>query len=156
MQAKKGDVVKVHYKGTLADGTVFDSSEGKEPLSFIIGQGHVIPGFENGIEGMAVGDKKTLNIPCAEAYGELVKEAVFDISAGSRLVLLHPETGEPMPVTIVKAEDGKVTLDGNHPLSGEALTFDVTLESISETDDCASEKGGECCGGGNGGCGCDH
>ncbi len=108
MKAKKGDAVKVHYKGTLADGAVFDSSEGREPLEFVIGGGQVIPGFENGVEGMEVGDQITINIPSSEAYGDVVPDAVVEIPAGQRLVLLHPATGEPMPVTIVSADNGVV------------------------------------------------
>lgn len=146
MKAKNGDAVKVHYKGTLSDGSVFDSSEGREPLGFVLGQGHVIPGFEKGVEGMEVGEKKTIHIPCAEAYGEVVKDAQVQIKSGERLVLLHPATGEPMPVTIVSAENGVLTLDGNHPLAGKDLTFDLTLDQIGE-----AEEG--CCGGS---CGCEH
>lgn len=150
MKAQKGDAVKVHYKGTLTDGTVFDSSEGREPLSFVLGQGHVIPGFDKGVEGMEIGESKTINIPCAEAYGDVVKDAQVQIPAGERLVLLHPSTGEPMPVTIVSAENGVLTLDGNHPLAGKDLTFDLTLDSIGE------EPSGCCGGSGDNSCGCNH
>lgn len=149
MQAKKGNTVKVHYKGSLTDGTVFDSSEGKDPLFFVVGKGQVIPGFENGVEGMTVGEQKILNIPCQEAYGEIVKEAVFDIPTGSRLVLLHPESGEPMPVTIVSAENGTLTLDGNHPLAGKDLTFDITLEEVGEEEECCNDSEHK-------GCSCKH
>ena len=155
MKAKKGDAVKVHYTGTLTDGTVFDSSEGKEPLAFVLGQGQIIPGFENGVEGMEVGAKKTINIASKDAYGDLVKEAIIEIPVGQKLVLLNPQTGEPMPVTIMAAEDGKLTLDGNHPLAGKALTFELTLESVGDAKDLKDE----CCGGhgdAEGGCGCKH
>ncbi|MGL4676260.1 MAG: FKBP-type peptidyl-prolyl cis-trans isomerase [Brevinema sp.] len=151
MKAKTGDAVKVHYKGTLSDGTVFDSSEGRDPLGFVLGQGHVIPGFDKGVEGMEVGEKKTVHIPCDEAYGKVVDEAVVEIPAGQRLVLLHPSSGEPMPVTIISAENGVLTLDGNHPLAGKDLNFDLTLDSIGELDE-HDHKHGEC--GCN--CGCDE
>ncbi|MDK2818915.1 MAG: peptidylprolyl isomerase [Spirochaetota bacterium] len=149
MKAKKGDAVKVHYTGKLTDGTVFDSSEGKDPLAFVIGQGQIIPGFEKGVEGMEVGATKTINIPTKDAYGDIVKEAVVEIPVGQKLVLLNPQSGEPMPVTIIAAENGKLTLDGNHPLAGKALTFELTLESVGEASD-------ECCGGGSEECGCSH
>ncbi len=110
MQAKKGDAVKVHYKGSLSDGTVFDSSEGREPLAFVLGQGHVIPGFDKGVEGMEIGESKTVHIPCSEAYGDVVADATIEIPAGQRLVLLHPSTGEPMPVTIFSAENESVSV----------------------------------------------
>lgn len=130
MKVEKGHTVKVHYKGTLSDGTVFDSSEGRDPLTFTIGQGQVIPGFEKGIEGMDIGETRELHIPCAEAYGEIVEDAVVSVDVGQRMVLVHPETGEAMPVTIVSAENGVVQLNGNHPLAGENLNFEITLESI--------------------------
>ncbi|MGL5956690.1 MAG: FKBP-type peptidyl-prolyl cis-trans isomerase [Brevinema sp.] len=148
MKAKKGDAVKVHYKGSLSDGSVFDSSEGKEPLGFVLGQGHVIPGFDKGVEGMEIGESKTIHILCDDAYGKVVDDAVVEIPAGQRLVLLHPSSGEPMPVTIVSAENGVLTLNGNHPLAGQDLTFDLTLDSIGEIDE--EEKGHECR------CGCEH
>lgn len=147
MKAKKGDVVKVHYKGTLSDGSVFDSSEGREPLAFVLGQGHVIPGFDKGVEGMSIGEQKNIHIPCADAYGDANEETILKIMAGQKLVLLHPESGEPIPVTIVSAEDGVVTVDAKHPLAGEDLDFDITLETIEEVT--------ECCGGSEG-CGCQH
>lgn len=141
--AKKGDAVKVHYKGTLDDNTVFDSSEGREPLAFVIGEGHVIPGFENATEGMAIGETKKIHIPSSEAYGDVVEQAVVEIPVGQRLVLLHPETGEPMPVTIIKAENGILTLDGNHPLAGKDLNFEITMEEIGEPE---SNSGACSCG----------
>lgn len=141
--AKKGDAVKVHYKGTLDDNTVFDSSEGREPLAFVIGEGHVIPGFENATEGMVIGETKKIHIPSSEAYGDVVEQAVVEIPVGQRLVLLHPETGEPMPVTIIKAENGILTLDGNHPLAGKDLNFEITMAEIGEPE---SNSGACSCG----------
>lgn len=130
MKIEKGHKVKVHYKGTLSDGTVFDSSEGRDPLEFTMGEGQVIPGFEKGIEGMDIGETKQIYIPCAEAYGEVLDDAIVSVNVGQRMVLVHPETGEAMPVTIVSAENGVLKLNGNHPLAGEDLNFDITLESV--------------------------
>jgi len=134
MSAKKGDLVEVHYKGILTDDSVFDSSEGKEPLEFTIGQGHVIPGFENAVEGMEIGESKTVDIEIKDAYGDIVPEAIIEIPVGQRLVLLNPETGEPMPVNIIKAENGILTIDGNHPLAGKDLTFEIKLENINPVE----------------------
>ncbi|MGL5255112.1 MAG: FKBP-type peptidyl-prolyl cis-trans isomerase [Brevinema sp.] len=153
-KAKKGNSVKVHYKGTLADKSVFDSSEGREPLEFVLGAGHVIPGFDNAVEGMEVGEKKTVNIPSDQAYGKVQENATVEIPVGQRLVLLHPETGEPMPVTIVKAEKGMLTLDGNHPLAGKDLTFELSLEEVSDAP-AHNHDHGDSCGCGSS-CGCDH
>ncbi|MGL4367064.1 MAG: FKBP-type peptidyl-prolyl cis-trans isomerase [Brevinemataceae bacterium] len=139
MPAKNGDVVFVHYKGFLNDGSVFDSSEGRDPLSFVVGQGHVIPGFEAAAVDMEVGESKTVHIPCKDAYGEFVEEAQINIPVGQTIVLLHPETGEPMPVKIVKAENGVLTIDGNHPLAGQDLNFEIVLESIGEVEDSDSD-----------------
>lgn len=157
-QAKKGDTVKVHYKGTLSDKSVFDSSEGREPLQFTIGAGHVIPGFENAAEGMSVGETKKVSILSKDAYGPVLLNATIEIPAGQRLVLLHPESGEPMPVTIIKAENGMLTLDGNHPLAGKDLNFEITLEEVSSTESCGcghdhSDSGCGC--DSKGGCGCE-
>ncbi|MCP4329073.1 MAG: peptidylprolyl isomerase [Alphaproteobacteria bacterium] len=139
--AKAGDTVKVHYAGSLADGTEFDSSNGREPLQFTIGAGQVIPGFDAAATGMAVGDKKTVEIPCADAYGEhdsnQVQEvdraqipAEIDISPGARLQASAPD-GAQLVLTVVAADDDKVTLDANHPLAGKDLTFEIEMVAIS-------------------------
>lgn len=155
-KAKKGDSVKVHYTGTLDDNSVFDSSEGRAPLEFVIGSGHVIPGFEKAAEGMTVGESKKVKISCTDAYGPIVPNATIEIPVGQRLVLLHPESGEPMPVTILKAENGMLSLDGNHPLAGKDLNFEIKLEGISEGHSHSHSHGdGESCGCGDG-CGCGH
>ncbi len=141
MTVKNGDKVKVHYKGTLADGVVFDSSEGREPLEFTIGQGQVIPGFENGVIGLSAGEKKIIIIPCAEAYGEYSDEAVFSIgkenlplgmepAAGQQLQMMSPE-GQVFQVIIKEVSGNEVKLDANHPLAGKDLTFELELVKIN-------------------------
>jgi FKBP-type peptidyl-prolyl cis-trans isomerase 2 len=139
-QAQRGDKVKVHYTGKLDDGTVFDSSEGREPLEFTLGQGQVIPGFEEGVVGMEPGDSKTLNIPPEQAYGPHRPEGVFEIERseippsiplqeGMRLQA-NQQGGRTVELTVVEFDDSKVTLDGNHPLAGKDLTFDIELAEI--------------------------
>jgi peptidylprolyl isomerase len=139
-QARAGDTVRVHYTGKLDDGTVFDSSVGGEPIEFILGAHHVIPGFEDGVAGMEVGDTKTILIPSDQAYGPYVDEMVLTISReqvplhitlelGEMLELSQP-SGESVTVRITDLTDATVTLDGNHPLAGEDLTFDLQLAEI--------------------------
>ena len=147
-QAKKGDKVKVHYTGRLEEGEVFDSSECREdecgcesgPLEFTIGEGNVIPGFEQAIIGMSPGETKTVVIPVDQAYGERVEEmvAVVDredipadlaLEVGNQLEVTQ-EDGHAFPVVIMEVTDSTVTLDGNHPLAGRALTFDLRLVEI--------------------------
>jgi peptidylprolyl isomerase len=139
--AKNGDKVKVHYTGTLDDGSVFDSSEGRDPLEFTLGSGQVIPGFDNGVSGMNIGDKKTIQIPCIEAYGEYRDELVFDITNENipegfvptigQQVQLGKEDGNFIIATICEIKTDAITLDGNHPLAGKDLTFDVELVALS-------------------------
>jgi FKBP-type peptidyl-prolyl cis-trans isomerase 2 len=140
-KAKSGDKVKVHYTGKLNNGEVFDSSDGKEPLEFVIGEHKIIPGFENGIIGMGKGDKKTINIPSDEAYGQYrdelranVERGQFppDISPeiGMQLKLETPE-GQPIIVIITEIADENITIDANHPLAGQDLTFDVELVEVA-------------------------
>jgi peptidylprolyl isomerase len=139
-QAKSGDTVRVHYSGRLDEGTQFDSSSGSDPLEFEIGAGQVIPGFENAITGMAPGDKVTVTIPADEAYGphrdEMVLEAPrseipdeLDPQVGQQLQLQHPN-GQAIPVVVTEVTDEVITLDGNHPLAGQDLTFDLELVEI--------------------------
>jgi len=136
--AADGDTVSIHYTGTLADGTAFDSSTGGPPLEFTIGQGQVILGFENAVRGMLVGDKKTVTIPCEEAYGrrkpELIQQvdrdripAEIDLKPGVQL-----QTSGSQPRGIVVTEVGKttVTLDANHQLAGRDLTFAIELVDL--------------------------
>lgn len=140
-QAKSGDTVQVHYTGTLSDGSTFDSSEGREPLEFTLGEGGVIPGFENAVIGMAVEESKEVTIPCVEAYGEhnvemvqeVPREALpgdMELELGMPLQAEAPD-GEVFVVTVTSLTDDKVILDGNHPLAGQDLTFNIQLVGIA-------------------------
>ncbi len=140
--AKKGDKVKVHYKGKLTSGEQFDSSEGREPLEFTVGAGQMIAGFDAAIPGMSVGEKKTINIAPAEAYGEKNKEAIIEfpksnIPADMKLepgmkLQLRNEAGQPIPVTVTEVKDDVIILDANHELAGKELIFDIELIEIAE------------------------
>ncbi len=140
-KAKTGDTVKVHYAGTLEDGTVFDSSEGRDPLEFKLGEGGIIPGFEQAVEGLEKGDSVTANISAEDAYGPYNEEMVFQVGAADVPEDLNPQVGEQLQVrqadgstvvVTVKAMDEKeVTLDANHPLAGKALTFEIELVEIA-------------------------
>ena len=140
-QVKSGDKINVHYTGRLTDGTLFDSSEGREPLEFQVGSGMVIKGFDEGMIGMSVGEKKTVHIPVTEAYGEvdLSYLAVFNkaeipsdipYEVGMQLNMHQDGTGQVMPVAVVEVTDTTITLDANHPLAGKDLIFDLELISI--------------------------
>jgi FKBP-type peptidyl-prolyl cis-trans isomerase 2 len=139
-QVKNGDTVKVHYQGKLTDGTTFDSSEGRQPLEFEVGSGSVIPGFDNGVIGMSVGDKKTINIPAEEAYGEVEEDRFMEFPINRFPPDLKPEvgmtltmsdgSGQQFPVAISDVRDDVVILDANHPLAGQELIFDVELMEI--------------------------
>lgn len=142
VQAKVGDTVKVHYTGKLNDGTVFDSSLEREPLQFSIGAGQVIPGFEQAIIGMSPGESKTQEIQSSEAYGPHRPEMVasvdcqqipddLPIALGQQLQLQH-SSGQVIPVVVTAVEDSTVTLDGNHPLAGEDLVFNIQLVELGE------------------------
>ncbi|MFO0793058.1 MAG: peptidylprolyl isomerase [Candidatus Brocadiaceae bacterium] len=136
-QAKHGDIVKVHYTGKLDDGTIFDSSQDREPLEFTIGGGEIIPGFEHAVIGMKSGELKTIKILADEAYGQYREEMIMvvdrngfpnDLKLGLGLQLqMRHESGQIVPVTVIDISDSDVTLDANHPLAGENLTFDITL-----------------------------
>ena len=140
-QAKAGDKISVHYTGKLTDGTLFDSSAEREPLEFEIGSGMVIKGFDEGVTGMTVGEKKTVHIPASEAYGDMNPEhmAVFNkaeipsdipYEVGMQLNMHQDGSGQVMPVTVVEVTDTTITLDANHPLAGKDLIFDLELISI--------------------------
>lgn len=139
-QAKKGDKVKVHYHGKLNDGSTFDSSNGRQPLEFEIGSGMVIKGFDEGITGMSVGDKKTISIPAEHAYGSVQEDMVIefprsnfppDITPEIGMTLnMHSENGEELPVVIKNINDETITLDANHPLAGKDLIFDIELVDL--------------------------
>ena len=138
---ENGSTVKVHYTGTLEGGEVFDSSEGRDPLQFTMGQGQLIPGFENAIMGLKVGDSTTTNIPSTEAYGEHNPEMEVVVAAaqlpegmepavGMQLQLNQPN-GQPIPCVITKVEGDQVTIDANHPLAGKDLTFKIEVVEIA-------------------------
>ncbi|GAA4414182.1 peptidylprolyl isomerase [Nibrella viscosa] len=140
-QAKAGDTVQVHYTGTLTDGTVFDSSKGREPLEFTLGSGQVIKGFDEGISGMEIGETRTVEIPVEEAYGPAHEEMIFtlerseipdDIPLEIGMTLNMHEDGNPQPVPVIVRDltDESVTLDANHPLAGQDLVFEVQLVDI--------------------------
>ncbi len=137
-KVKEGDTVKVHYTGKLKDGSIFDSSEEREPLEFTLGQGQLIPGFEKAVEGMEVGDSTTVDIPSDDAYGERREDLELEVSksdlpdniepeVGMQLQMQQQEDGRAIPVQITAVEDDFVKLDANHPLAGKDLTFDIEL-----------------------------
>jgi peptidylprolyl isomerase len=140
-QAKSGDSVKVHYTGTLTDGTQFDSSQSRDPLEFTLGAGNVIPGFDQGVTGMAAGDTKTIHIPAEEAYGprhdhltqDVPRSAMpadIELEQGMVLHAQGPE-GQTLNFTVVEFDDQAVKVDGNHPLAGKDLTFALELVAIA-------------------------
>ena len=138
--AKKGDKVKVHYHGKLTDGTTFDSSEGRSPLEFEIGSGQVIPGFDEGVTGLQVGEKRTVNIPADQAYGPVSEEQIVEFPRSQFPPEMTPEVGMPLQmsndqgqtfqVVIKEVKDDVVVLDANHPLAGKDLIFDIELVDI--------------------------
>lgn len=139
-QVKENDTVKVHYTGKLSNGQVFDSSEGREPLEATLGQGMLIPGFEKAIIDMKVNDKKTVNIPMEDAYGQ-VQEALFHKVDNSQLpegvkpeigmgLASRSEDGKEYQFRIAEVNDNHIVVDGNHPLAGHDLTFDLELVEI--------------------------
>ena len=140
MPIKNGDKVKVEYKGTLDDGTVFDSSEKHgEPLEFEIGAEQIIPGFENAVMGMENGEEKEFKLDATEAYGDrnpqLVQKIPKDqlpqeVVTGMMLVVALPN-GSQIPVKVTEVTDGWVTIDMNHPLAGEALNFKIKIVDVS-------------------------
>jgi peptidylprolyl isomerase len=140
MKAKQGDTVQVHYTGTLDDGRVFDSSEGRNPLEFTLGSGQVIKGFDAAVDGMSPGDSRRVTIPAHEAYGARRDDLVAVVDRDQFPDDLQPEVGQQLQVsqdgqtyvvivTDVNAEN--VTLDANHPLAGQDLTFELQLVSMS-------------------------
>lgn len=140
-EAKQGNTVKIHYTGKLDDGTVFDSSEGRDPLEFTIGDGNIIPGFEEAVVGMNEGDSVTTTIPSDKAYGPHHAEMVLNVdksqfppnidpSVGDQLQL-QQQDGRKIQVLVTEVSPESVTLDANHPLAGKDLTFDIELVSIA-------------------------
>lgn len=137
---KAGDKVKVHYHGRLRNGETFDSSQGREPLEFTVGNGDVIKGFDQGVMGMEPGEKKTVEIDVVDAYGEKQQEMLIEFPKAQLPADLKPEpdmqlmmnngSGQSFPVRIAEVKDESVVLDANHPLAGEDLIFDLELVSI--------------------------
>jgi peptidylprolyl isomerase len=139
-QAAAGDTVRIHYTGTLTDGTQFDSSSGRDPLEFELGSGQVIPGFDNAVDGMNVGDSKTVAIPPEEAYGVRHEQLVQEVPKSALPEELSPEVGmqlqsqgpdgQVMLLLVTEVADDTLTVDGNHPLAGQTLNFDIELVEI--------------------------
>ncbi|WP_108860945.1 peptidylprolyl isomerase [Ruegeria sp. Alg231-54] len=140
-EIKQGDTVRIHYTGTQLDGNVFDSSEGRDPLEFVVGTGQIIPGLDSAMPGLNIGDKKRVEIACVEAYGpinpaarqQIPREGIPDdipLDPGTQLQMQTPD-GQAVPVTVVEVDEATVTLDANHPLAGQDLIFDIEVVSIN-------------------------
>lgn len=140
LKAQNGDKVKVHYHGKLRSGETFDSSNGREPLEFELGTGQVIKGFDDGVKGMKIGDKKTVEIAVSDAYGEKQKEMIIEFPKDQfppgmnpevdAQLMMSDESGQQFPVTVAEIKENTIVLDANHPLSGQDLIFDLELVSI--------------------------
>jgi FKBP-type peptidyl-prolyl cis-trans isomerase 2 len=140
-QVKSGDTVKIHYTGKLGSGVVFDTSIEREPLEFTTGQGQVIPGFENAVMGMEIGQSKTFTVPFNEAYGPHNPELVMAVEKAKMPDDLNPHIGQHLQARqddgrvinfiVSNVTENEVTLDGNHPLAGQDLTFDIELVAVS-------------------------
>ena len=139
-QAKSGDTVKIHYTGTLDDGTQFDTSSGRDPLEFQLGGGQVIPGFDTAVTGMAVGESKSVRIEPDEAYGPRHEQLVQQVPRSALPDDLEPQVGmglqsqspdgQVMMLMVTEVADETITVDANHPLAGQALNFDIELVEI--------------------------
>lgn len=138
--AKKGDTVRIHYTGTLQDGSTFDSSEGRAPLEFVVGSGQIISGLDAAIPGMEMGEKKTVNVPCDAAYGavnDAARQAVprseipdnIPLDQGTQLQMQTPQ-GQVVMVAVADVTATQVVLDANHPLAGKDLTFAIEIVGI--------------------------
>lgn len=139
-QAKEGDKVRIHYTGRLDDGTVFDTSENRDPLEFKVGEGRVIPGFEEAVVGMDEGEEKTATIPAEQAYGPRRNDLLIAVEREALPEDVDPEVGQQLqmrandgqtvPVRVADVDEEKVVLDANHPLAGRDLTFDIHLVAV--------------------------
>jgi len=140
-KAKENDKVKVHYKGTLDDGTVFDSSEGRDPLEFTLGSGQIIQGFDDAVKGMEVNEKKKVHIASNDAYGQRRDDLIQEFpktalpedikcEVGQKLIT-ETEDGQKIPVYVTEVKDDTFIIDANHPLAGEDLNFELTLVEIA-------------------------
>lgn len=141
-KVEKGDTVQIHYTGKLDDGTVFDTSEGRDPIEFKVGDGEVIAGFDAAVEGMTPGEEKSFTLPAAEAYGPVMEELVLTVpkdqlpdglepQPGQMLQMQTPQ-GQVFQVTVVEVRDDELVLDANHPLAGKDLTFDIKVVGGAE------------------------
>ncbi len=138
--ATSGDTVRVHYTGKLDDDTVFDTSEGRDPIEFTVGAGEVIPGFEQAVLGMEPGEEKAVEIPADEAYGDRRDDLIVSLERSTLPDELDPEVGQELqmrdksgntfPVRITEIGEEQVTVDANHPLAGQPLNFDIELVEI--------------------------
>ncbi len=139
-QVKQNDTVKVHYTGKLTDGQVFDTSEGKEPIEFTLGEGQLIPGFEKGLIDMKLKEKKTITIPKEEAYGAPREDLVQEVEKSQLPEEIKPEVGmglvsktpdgREMNLVVAEVKDQTIVVDGNHPLAGKDLIFDLEVVEI--------------------------
>ena len=139
--AKSGDTVRIHYTGKLDDGTLFDSSEGRDPLEFSLGGGQVIPGFDSAIEGMSVGDKKSVKIEPENGYGPRHEQLIQEVPKNQLPGDMEPavgmqlqtknESGQVLTFSVTEVKDDSITVDGNHPLAGKNLNFDIELVEIA-------------------------
>jgi FKBP-type peptidyl-prolyl cis-trans isomerase 2 len=143
-QVKENNTVKVNYTGKLSDGQIFDSSEGREPIEFTLGQGQLIPGFEKGLIDMKLNEKKTITIPKEEAYGDVNKDLIQEVKktelpqdmapeVGMGLVSKSPD-GQEMNLMVVEVREETIVIDGNHPLAGKELIFDLEVLAITEAE----------------------
>ena len=162
MAVENNDKVAVHYTGKLDDGTVFDSSEGRDALEFVAGKGMVVPGFEKGVMGMEEGESKTIEIEPEDAYGPQVTDLVQEIPKESLPAEIKPEVGmmlsatapngQAIPVKVAEVGEKTIKIDMNHPLAGKKLTFDVKMEKITkagdfeEEEECSDEACSSCAG----------
>jgi len=142
-QVKENNTIKVNYTGKLSNGQIFDTSEGKEPIEFILGQGRLIPGFEKGLIDMKLNEKKTIEIAKDQAYGDVNDNLIQEINkadlpqdmepkVGMGLVSKSPD-GKEINLMVVEVKDESIVIDGNHPLAGHDLIFDVEVVEIKET-----------------------
>ncbi|WP_448528804.1 FKBP-type peptidyl-prolyl cis-trans isomerase [Raineya sp.] len=140
-KVENGHVVRVHYTGRLTTGEIFDSSLGREPLEFTMGEGQMIPGFEQGILGMEVGEKKSIQVPCELGYGEVLEEMILEVpksqlpfgmplEVGTQLAI-NLANGGQIPAVMTAVSEETVTIDANHPLAGKDLVFEVQLVEIN-------------------------
>lgn len=140
-KVKEGDTVKVHYTGTLKNGEVFDTSQDREPLEFTLGQGQLIPGFENAVIGLGVGESTSVDISSEEAYGEEREDLIINVPKDQLPSEVEPQVGmqlqvnqqdgQPVPVRIKEVGETELTLDANHPLAGKDLSFEIKLVELA-------------------------